>query len=304
MGPTASGKTKLALNLAQHINAEIISVDSALIYRDLNIGSAKPTIAELALIPHHLIDIKYPTENYSVADFLLNSKKLINIIHARGRRVILVGGTMMYFNCIFKGISPLPVANQSIRMTLELERQQFGLDYLYEQLLIIDNISAIKIKAQDEQRIFRALEVYRITGITMTELQQQQLISHFNPQQLLSFAFLPPDRRLLQQKIELRFKQMLNQGFENELRVLKIKYPTLKIIHNSMRTIGYYQMWRYLEGEISYNQMSEMTIIATRQLAKRQMTWLRSLIDKFIVLDNPELNEQELLIKILAHLHH
>lgn len=273
MGPTASGKTALATELFQRLPAELISVDSALIYRGMDIGTAKPTAAELALAPHHLIDIRDPAQSYSAADFRTDALRLIAEIQHRGNIPILVGGTMLYFKALLDGISPLPEADPLIRAQLEQEAAEKGWPAMHAELVKVDAVSAQRIHPNDPQRINRALEVYRISGRSLTELTAEKGEPFAFPAH--QFAIAPEDRAVLHQRIAVRFEQMLAAGFEQEVRQLKQRadlHPDLP----SMRCVGYRQMWQYLDGECSYVDMKEQGIAATRQLAKRQLTWLRS----------------------------
>jgi len=272
MGPTASGKTDLALRLAQVHPAEIISVDSALVYRTMDIGTAKPTAAEQAIAPHHLIDIRDPLDSYSAADFREDAIRLIADIQQRGRLPILVGGTMLYFKALLEGISPLPEADAAVRAELEQEAACIGWDGLHQQLQQIDPVSAARIHPNDPQRINRALEVYRLTGQTLTELTQVK--GEPFPWPCRQFAITPDDRATLHQRIALRFEHMLSQGFEQEVRAL-YQRGDLTADLPSIRCVGYRQMWDYLDGLVSYEEMVYRGIAATRQLAKRQLTWLR-----------------------------
>ncbi|MGO2074052.1 MAG: tRNA (adenosine(37)-N6)-dimethylallyltransferase MiaA [Pseudoalteromonas sp.] len=272
MGPTAAGKTDLAISLCGHLNTEIISVDSALVYKDMNIGTAKPNADELARAAHHLIDIIDPAQSYSVADFRRDAIEKIDLFHQQGKVPVLVGGTMMYFKSLLDGLSPLPEGCPVVRAELELQAQQHGWPHLYKQLVEIDPVAASKMSKNDSQRINRALEVHRLTGKTMSELQQQK--SARLPYTFHQFAIAPDDRSQLHQRIEQRFKIMLTQGFENEVSALyqrKDLHPNLP----SIRCVGYRQMWDYIAGEIDYDEMVFRSIAASRQLAKRQLTWLR-----------------------------
>ncbi|MBE0365122.1 tRNA dimethylallyltransferase [Pseudoalteromonas ulvae UL12] len=273
MGPTAAGKTDLAISLCQHLNTEIISVDSALIYRNMDIGTAKPTQQELAVAPHRLIDILDAKESYSVADFRQDALNHIEQLHQQGKIPVLVGGTMMYFKALLEGISPLPEADPEIRAQLEQEAQKEGWPALHQQLQEIDPVAAERIKPNDSQRINRALEVYRITGKPMTELQKVK--SAPLPFDVFQFAIAPKDRSVLHQRIEKRFKMMLDQGFESEVKAL-YQRGDLTTTLPSIRCVGYRQMWDYLDGLVEYDDMVFRGIAATRQLAKRQLTWLRS----------------------------
>ncbi len=272
MGPTASGKTALAIDLCQHFDTEVISVDSALVYKGMDIGTAKPDAQERALAPHRLIDIVDPAQSYSMADFRRDALAHIEQLHNQGKVPLLVGGTMMYFKGLLKGLSPLPEADADIRAALEAEAKEHGWPALHQQLQQVDPQAAAKINANDSQRINRALEVYRISGKSMTELQQTKAQSLGFP--VHQFAIAPSDRRVLHQRIEKRFQIMLEQGFENEVLSLynrKDLHPDLP----SIRCVGYRQMWDYIAGEIDYDEMVFRGVAATRQLAKRQLTWLR-----------------------------
>ncbi|CCQ11478.1 tRNA dimethylallyltransferase [Pseudoalteromonas luteoviolacea B = ATCC 29581] len=276
MGPTAAGKTDLAIALCQHLNTEVISVDSALVYKGMDIGTAKPSRAEQALAPHHLIDILDPKDSYSVADFCRDAINHIDTLHAQGKTPILVGGTMMYFKSLVEGLSPLPEANRAVRAVLEQEAQQKGWPALHAQLMAIDPVTAQKISENDSQRINRALEVYRLAGKPMSELQEEK--PQPLPYTFHQFAIAPSDRSVLHERIELRFKKMLDEGFENEVLALYQRndlHPDLP----SIRCVGYRQMWEYLAGRCDYDEMVFKGIAATRQLAKRQLTWLRSWTD-------------------------
>jgi len=276
MGPTASGKTALALELAKQLPLEIISVDSALIYRGMDIGTAKPTTAELAAVPHHLIDILDPLQAYSAADFRADALRLIAEIQQRGRLPVLVGGTMLYFKALLDGISPLPEADLQLRAELEARAAAVGWAALHAELAQVDPVSAARIHPNDPQRINRALEVYRLTGKSLTELTQTK--GEPFPYEVSQFAIAPTERAELHRRIELRFEQMLAQGFEQEVALLKQRadlHPQLPAI----RCVGYRQMWDYLDGLVSYDEMVYRGVAATRQLAKRQLTWLRSWSD-------------------------
>ncbi len=273
MGPTAAGKTALAISLCEHLNTEIISVDSALIYKGMDIGTAKPDAEELRRAPHHLIDLLDPSETYSVADFRRDAIEKIDKFHQQGKVPVLVGGTMMYFKALIDGLSPLPEADEKIRTQLEKQAKQHGWPYLYKELVEVDPQAAQKISENDSQRINRALEVYRITGKTMTELQKQK--QPVLPYTFHQFAIAPDERSELHRRIEERFKIMIAQGFEKEVSTLYLRedlHPNMP----SIRCVGYRQMWDYLAGEITHDEMIFRGIAATRQLAKRQLTWLRS----------------------------
>ncbi len=272
MGPTASGKTGLALEIAAQVDSEIISVDSALVYKGMDIGTAKPTLEERAGVAHHLIDIIDPVETYSVSQFVKDTNALIGEILARGKVPILAGGTMMYFNALINGISPLPKSDENIRDEITKQAQQSGWPKLHDELRGVDPVSGERIHPNDPQRITRALEVFRSTGKTLTHWQQQE--GEKCPYDIAQFAIAPADRAVLHSRIATRFDMMLEQGFEKE--VLKLyERSDLHEALPSIRSVGYRQMWQYLDGQLSYAEMREKGIIATRQLAKRQLTWLR-----------------------------
>ena len=273
MGPTASGKTALACELVNRYPFEIISVDSAMIYREMNIGTAKPSSQELQLAPHHLINIKDPVETYSAAEFCRDASSLCDSIISRGKTPLLVGGTMMYFNALQKGLSVLPEADEGVRKQLEDEAEQHGWAVLHQKLTQIDPEIAARIHAHDAQRIQRALEVYYLTGTTLSALLAEQKNSP--DYQFKNFALFPEQRGWLHERIAQRFEQMLSEGLVDEVHQLKEKWdlhPNLP----SMRCVGYRQIWEYLQDECDYSTMREKGIAATRQLAKRQLTWLRS----------------------------
>ncbi|AFJ43736.1 tRNA (adenosine(37)-N6)-dimethylallyltransferase MiaA [Francisella orientalis] len=273
-GPTASGKTSLSISIANKINAEIISVDSSLVYKGMNIGTAKPTLDEQGGIKHHLIDIIEPTESFSVADFITNVNKIKKEIWSRGKEVLLVGGTMLYFKGLIEGLSSLPESQPEIRQTLELERKAKGLQYLHQQLNKMDQESTKKINPNDQQRIFRALEVIMITGKKYSELVKTSKVGRLE-EQLKPCALVPNDRSILHNNIELRFKQMLDRGFLDEVQSLR-KNPKLTKETTAIRSTGYRQAWEYLDGDISYEEFVKKGIVVTRQLAKRQLTWIRN----------------------------
>jgi tRNA dimethylallyltransferase len=272
MGPTASGKTGLSLSLAETMDCEIISVDSALVYTNMDIGTAKPTAAEKSLVPHHLIDIIDPAESYSVSQFCNDAVRLIEEIHSRNRVPILAGGTMMYFNALINGISPLPKSDEKIRSEIASEAEASGWQKLHDELCRVDPISGERIHPNDPQRLTRALEVFRGTGKTLTDWQNEK--GSPCPYDISQFAIAPEDRSVLHERIAQRFDMMLEDGFEQEVRRL-FERGDLHEDLPSIRSVGYRQMWQYLEGQLSYEQMRERGIIATRQLAKRQLTWLR-----------------------------
>ncbi|MCW8470136.1 tRNA (adenosine(37)-N6)-dimethylallyltransferase MiaA [Fluoribacter gormanii] len=272
MGPTASGKTALACELVTRYPFELISVDSAMIYRDMNIGTAKPTAQELRIAPHHLIDIKNPIESYSAAQFCADALSLCEEIDKRGKIPLLVGGTMMYFNALQKGLSTLPEANLMIRQQLEDEAALYGWPVLHQKLVGIDPESAARIHAHDAQRIQRALEVYYLTGKTLSaflEQDKEKPDHHF-----MNFILFPEQRAWLHERIAQRFDHMLAEGFIEEVRQLKQKWH-LTMNLPAMRCVGYRQALEFLQGDYEYSIMRDKGIAATRQLAKRQLTWLR-----------------------------
>lgn len=272
MGPTASGKTALSIALRQRLPVELVSVDSALIYRGMDIGTAKPSAEELALAPHRLIDIRDPAQAYSAADFRKDALKEMADITAAGRIPLLVGGTMLYFKALLDGLSPLPSADPQVRQRIEQQAAELGWEALHQQLAEIDPVAAARIHPNDPQRLSRALEVFFISGKTLTELTK--ISGETLPYRVHQFAIAPVSRELLHQRIELRFHQMLDAGFETEARAL-FDRGDLHTDMPAIRCVGYRQMWSYLSGEIDYDEMVYRGICATRQLAKRQMTWLR-----------------------------
>ncbi|WP_428606304.1 tRNA (adenosine(37)-N6)-dimethylallyltransferase MiaA [Sedimenticola sp.] len=277
MGPTASGKTALAIELVQHLPCDIISVDSALVYRGMDIGTAKPDAAELSQAPHRLIDICDPSEAYSAARFRQDALSEMADISAKGRIPLLVGGTMLYFRALEFGLSPLPEADPEIRAELEREAADLGWETMHRQLESVDPEAAARIHPNDPQRIQRALEVYRLTGQPLSRLHGQEEQDAL-PYHLVRLARAPSDRAVLHQRIADRFYKMLELGFEEEVRRL-LQRPDLHPDTPAMRSVGYRQMIRYLQGEWDRETMIERGIIATRQLAKRQFTWLRSYPD-------------------------
>ena len=279
MGPTAAGKTGLAVELVKRLKnsnspGEIISVDSALIYKGMNIGTAKPDQQTLTEAPHRLIDILEPTEAYSAGQFRRDAMTEIESILEQGGVPILVGGTMLYFNALFNGLAELPESDPAIRSSLQQEIDNNGLKSLHDRLRQLDPASAKKIHPNDKQRTMRALEVYEISGTLLSKLQQQTMQPF--PYSSHKVIVTPENREILHQRIEQRFQQMLKEGFIAEVEQLIKKY-NLSGDEPAMRSVGYRQVLSYLRNELSYAEMVERAIIATRQLAKRQYTWLRSL---------------------------
>jgi len=295
MGPTASGKTALAFELFDHLPCDIISVDSALVYRDMNIGTAKPTAAELEKYPHRLIDIRDASQSYSAADFCQDALQEISKIRAKGRIPLLVGGTMMYFKSLIEGISPLPEADSQVRQLIEQQAKEQGWQVLHQELSKIDPKAGKRIHQNDPQRITRALEVFRITGNTLsqlTEIKGDRLAGD-----VLQFAIAPKERSVLHERIALRFEQMMSQNFEQEVTNL-IAREDLHQDLPSIRCVGYRQMWQHLHGEYDREEMVFKGICATRQLAKRQLTWLRNWPDlQWLDMEN-ENNLQQILTAV------
>ena len=274
LGPTASGKSDLAMKLTSHLPVELVSVDSALVYRDMNIGTAKPDAEILRQYPHHLVDIRNPDQVYSAADFRSEVLTLMSAISERGNIPLLVGGTMLYFKVLIEGIASMPAADSAIREKIAREAKTGGWQKVHQRLAEVDPESAARIHPNDPQRLQRALEIWELTGESMTQLhkKQQDLVSL--PFSVCQLAIIPSDRADLHRIIAARFEQMIKDGFIEEVEHLREKYD-----HNaelpSIKSVGYRQVWQYLEGEVDRKVMQERAIIATRQLAKRQFTWLR-----------------------------
>lgn len=275
LGPTASGKSRLALAIAKHFPVEIISVDSAQVFRNMHVGTAKPTQAEREAVAHHLIDIIDPTESYSAARFRTDALRLMTEIHGRHRLPLLVGGTMLYIKALREGLSPLPGANASVRAAIDEEALRHGWPAVHAELARIDPHTAARLSPSDSQRIQRALEVFRISGEPMSAHFMQRA-PDAPALDIDVLALVPSDRSLLHQRIAQRFDAMLNAGLVEEVRHLKEKYPLHSALP-SMRAVGYRQAWEFLDGTIDRTTLREKGIAATRQLAKRQLTWLRSM---------------------------
>lgn len=273
MGPTASGKTDLAMKLADVLPVELISVDSAMIYTGMDIGTAKPSPELLKQYPHHLIDILNPDEAYSAGRFVTDAQALIAKIHQRGKMPLLVGGTMLYFHALQSGMAALPEADEAVRAAIEAEAQRCGWAMMHQKLAEVDPGSAEKIRPQDPQRISRALEVYALTGQPLSHLQRQK--STMPGMHWLNLILYPKTRDWLHERIRLRFSMMLKAGLVEEVKALLIKYPGCRHAP-SMRSVGYRQVIAYLEGSLNQADLIEKGTIATRQLAKRQCTWLKS----------------------------
>jgi tRNA dimethylallyltransferase len=280
MGPTASGKTDLAIALSKQYPIDVISVDSALIYRDMNIGTAKPTAEELAQTPHALIDICDPSESYSAADFCRDAEQAIQQSHATGRIPVLVGGTMMYFNALLKGLADMPATDEATRHAIECEAEQKGWPAMHAELALVDAITAEQIHPNHSHRIARALAVYRMSGKTMSAFREEQAAqttdecAFTNRYNVVQFALLPLDRAWLHTRIQCRYEAMLEQGFVDEVANL-YQRGDLHADMPSIRAVGYRQVWEFLNGDSDYDTMVEKGVAATRQLAKRQLTWLR-----------------------------
>ncbi|RYY65277.1 MAG: tRNA (adenosine(37)-N6)-dimethylallyltransferase MiaA, partial [Comamonadaceae bacterium] len=279
-GPTASGKTAVALDLALAMDADIVSVDSALVYRGMDIGTAKPTAAERAAVPHHLVDIRDPAQAYSAAEFAADALRLVREIRARGRRVLLVGGTMLYFKALFDGLDAMPVADPALREALDAEARIAGWPAMHAQLAAVDPATAARLSPNDAQRIQRALEVYRSSGQTLSSFHTAGRTGGWRPDLFLSLE--PTDRGWLHERIARRFDTMLADGFLAEVETLRARgdlHPDLP----SMRCVGYRQAWEALDAGAPLKDLRERGIAATRQLAKRQLTWLRSMGERQVI---------------------
>lgn len=299
MGPTASGKTNLAIDLLSYLDFEIISVDSALIYRGMDIGTAKPSPHILKQAPHRLIDTHDPSEIYSAAEFRTDALNAIEAITNKNRIPLLVGGTMLYFHVLQQGIANLPAANPLIREQLKKELATLGLKKLHERLSTVDPIAAQRIHPNDPQRILRALEVALVSGKTLTELQCRPT-SEPAPYLFINIALFPEDKNLLNKAIATRFQTMLDLGVIEEVEIL-FKREDLDASLPSIRTVGYRQIWNYLLNNISYTEMQELALIATRQLAKRQLTWLRSWQELKLFDSNNKENLKKMIALIKMH---
>ena len=305
-GPTASGKTAAALAIAQRHDVEIVSVDSALVYRGMDIGTAKPSAAERARAPHHLIDIRDPLQAYSAAEFVADARRLIGEIRARGRLPLLVGGTMLYFKALMHGLDDMPPADPAVRATLEAEATEKGWPAMHAELARVDPVTATRLAPNDSQRIQRALEVHRLTGRPLAEFHTSKSIAH-DGHSMLGLPLIslePADRAWLHARIAQRFDAMLADGFLDEVRQLRAR-GDLHADLPSMRCVGYRQAWELLDAPSTDTpfplaRLRELGIAATRQLAKRQITWLRSMPERLIVpCDHPDA-----LAKVLAQVDH
>ena len=289
-GPTASGKTAAALAVAAELPVEIISVDSALVYRGMDIGTAKPSAAELAAVPHHLVDILDPLQAYSAAEFVRDASRLIGEIHARGRHPLLVGGTMLYFKALFDGLDDMPPADATVRAAIDAQARTEGWPALHAELTRVDPVTAARLQPGDSQRIQRALEVYRVTGRPLSTLHTRSSDAPPSPmaQATTLISLEPQDRAWLHARIAQRFDAMLAAGFLDEVRTLRAR-GDLHLDLPSMRCVGYRQAWELLDAQAAHGDalaldtLRERGIQATRQLAKRQITWLRSMPQRHIV---------------------
>ncbi|THB68497.1 MAG: tRNA (adenosine(37)-N6)-dimethylallyltransferase MiaA [Gammaproteobacteria bacterium] len=291
MGPTASGKTVAAIELHKKLGMEVVSVDSAMVYKGMDIGTAKPSLYELAECPHRLIDFLDPSTPYSAADFIADAKEHIEDIFASGKVPLLVGGTMLYFRSLENGLSELPDANQDIRSKIEAEAKEKGWPELHSKLQKIDLQMAVRLSPNDSQRIERALEVYEITGKPMSQLLEENRAEPL-PYEIIKVALQLSSRETLHERIRRRFMQMLEQGFVSEVEALMVR-GDLDMSLPSVRSVGYRQVWQYLQQEMTYEEMIERAVIATRQLAKRQLTWLKTEQNcKTIVSDNENYQPQ------------
>jgi len=308
MGPTAAGKTDLAIELARVLPCELISVDSALIYRDMDIGTAKPDKATLAEFPHRLIDIRDPAESYSAAEFRADALTAMAEITARGRIPLLVGGTMLYFKALLEGLAEMPSADAALRSELEARAQAEGWEVLHAELRAVDPESAARIHPNDPQRLIRALEVYHLSGQSMTVHRQRQAAENTAggasaarqfPYTVAQLAIAPAQRQLLHERIALRFRLMLEQGLVAEVERLRQR-SDLHVGLPSIRAVGYRQVWDHLDGKLDAVQMQERGIIATRQLAKRQFTWLRGWQQDVHWLDSADCDNLPRALKYLA----
>lgn len=283
MGPTAAGKTDLAIEIARSLPCDLISVDSALVYRGMDIGTAKPPVELLREFPHQLIDIRDPADSYSAADFVADALAAMAATTRKGRIPLLVGGTMLYFKALLEGLADMPAADPAVRAELEAQAQAEGLSTLHRLLMEVDPESARRIHPNDPQRLIRALEVQRVSGMTMTEHRSRQREQKAGdgapdggvlPYTVAQLSVAPAQRQVLHQRIEQRFVSMVEQGFVEEVEMLRERgdlHPELP----SMRAVGYRQVWNYLDGACTHEEMVQLGVIATRQLAKRQLTWLR-----------------------------
>lgn len=298
LGPTASGKSALALALAERLPLEIVTIDSAQVYRGMDIGTAKPTAAERTHVPHHLLDLRDPDQTYSAADFVRDATRAIADIRARGKLPLIVGGTMLYAKALREGLSALPPADPEVRARLLHEAQALGWPALHARLVKVDAITAARLAPNDSQRIQRALEVFELTG---TPLSQLHAGTHADAERFPIVALLPADQAVLRDRIATRFAAMLAAGFLDEVRALRARYRLHRDLP-SMRAVGYRQAWAHLEGETTHDELVAVAITATRGLAKRQMTWLRSMRDAHAI-DADRLDALDTLTAVVHALH-
>ncbi len=298
MGPTASGKTDLAISLCKRFPCDIISVDSALVYRGMDIGTAKPDAGTLRRTPHQLVDIRDPEDSYSAGDFVRDARAAIGQSISNSRIPLLVGGTMMYFRALTEGIADLPAADEAVRRQIDSEAEQKGWPAMHAELATIDHTVAARLNPNDSQRIQRALEVFRISGKPLGEWQQEA-VSNTGDIEYIKVALQIEPRSLLHERIEQRLEQMIANGFEQEMQTLRAR-PGLGKDGSAMRSVGYRQFWAYLDGDYSKQEARDRALFATRQLAKRQLTWLRSESDVFTI----DPLEADAIGTISAHLAH
>ena len=296
MGPTAAAKSALAMRIADTFDVEIVSVDSAQVYRDMNVGTAKPSAGERARVPHHLIDILSPLERYSAAAFASDATSLVNDIRARGRLPLLVGGTMLYFKALTQGLDALPQADAAVRAAIDARAAIEGWPALHRALAEVDPVTAARLHPSDRQRIQRALEVYEISGQPLSSLHSSHSSHRHEASRAdcrwLPIALIPSDRATLHARIAERFDRMLADGLVDEVRRLRDTYPGLDPDLPSMRAVGYRQAWMHLDGDIDARELRDRGIFATRQLAKRQLTWLRSTPSRVFDALDPHVSDQ------------
>ena len=291
-GPTAAGKSASTQAIAARWDVEIIVMDSATIYTGMDIGTAKPTLAEQQAVPHHLLDIRDPADSYSAANFVHDTEQLISQIHERGRHALLCGGTLLYYKALREGLSNLPESTPEIRAQLDLEAEQKGWPALHAELAAIDPVTAARLAPNDSQRVQRALEIYRISGKNLSTWLHESPPRPLVQRDYSTISLEPTERPLLSPRIAQRYQQMMEQGLLAEVQTL-YERKDLHIGLPSIRSVGYRQLWEHLDGEISLDGAIEKAIIATRQLAKRQMTWLRAMPDRIVLdcMDNQRANK-------------
>ena len=305
MGPTAAGKTDLALHLADHLPCELISVDSALVYRGMDIGTAKPDAETLRRYPHHLVDILDPAEAYSAARFRVDARRLIDDVLQRGRIPLLVGGTMLYYKALLDGLAKMPPADPAVRASIEALAREQGWPAVHAELAKVDPVAAARIHPTDPQRLQRAWEVFLVSGVTLTEWHRRQALENAESSTTAAgnlaytthyVAVAPRERHVLHERIALRFSQMIEQGFIAEVEALYAR-GDLDVSMPSVRAVGYRQAWDHLEGKLSRDEMIERGVIATRQLAKRQFTWLRGWREEIAWFDSLDPKRADRLLK-------